>query len=73
MLSYKGYIAEVDYDDNAEVFFGTVVNALLRPILPIAATTVLIPKNHFPERSRCGFPLICTGVLPLKQQLSKNR
>ena len=33
MLSYKGFIAEVDYDDNAEVFFGTVVNA--RPIMSI--------------------------------------
>ena len=26
MFSHKGFIAEVDYDDNAEVFFGTVIN-----------------------------------------------
>lgn len=27
MLSYKGFLGSTDYDDNAEVFFGTVVNA----------------------------------------------
>jgi predicted HicB family RNase H-like nuclease len=27
MLSYKGFLGSADYDDNAEVFFGTVVNA----------------------------------------------
>jgi predicted HicB family RNase H-like nuclease len=27
MLSYKGFVGSADYDDNAEVFFGTVVNA----------------------------------------------
>lgn len=27
MLSYRGFIAEVDFDENAGVFFGTVINA----------------------------------------------
>jgi predicted HicB family RNase H-like nuclease len=27
MLSYKGFLGSTDYDDNAEVFFGTLVNA----------------------------------------------
>jgi predicted HicB family RNase H-like nuclease len=27
MLTYKGYIGKVDYDDDAETFFGIVVNA----------------------------------------------
>lgn len=27
MLAYKGYIGEVDYDDNAETFHGKAVNA----------------------------------------------
>jgi predicted HicB family RNase H-like nuclease len=27
MLSYKGFLGSADYDDDAEVFFGTVVNA----------------------------------------------
>jgi predicted HicB family RNase H-like nuclease len=26
-LTYQGYIGKVDYDDDAETFFGTVVNA----------------------------------------------
>jgi predicted HicB family RNase H-like nuclease len=27
MLTHKGYIGQVDYDDNAEAFYGIVVNA----------------------------------------------
>ena len=27
MLSYKGFLGSTDYDEEAEVFFGTVVNA----------------------------------------------
>lgn len=27
MLSYKGYIGSVDFDDNADTFFGTVINS----------------------------------------------
>jgi predicted HicB family RNase H-like nuclease len=27
MLSYKGYLGKVDFDDEARTFFGTVVNA----------------------------------------------
>jgi predicted HicB family RNase H-like nuclease len=27
MLTYKGYIGRVDFDDNARTFFGTVINA----------------------------------------------
>jgi predicted HicB family RNase H-like nuclease len=27
MLSYKGFLGSADFDDNAETFFGTVVNA----------------------------------------------
>lgn len=38
MLSYKGFIAEVDYDDNAEVFFGTVVN--VNTIMSFRGTSV---------------------------------
>jgi Uncharacterized protein encoded in hypervariable junctions of pilus gene clusters len=27
MLSYKGFLGSTDYDDEAEVFYGTVINA----------------------------------------------
>ena len=27
MLAYHGYIGKVDYDDDAETFYGTVINA----------------------------------------------
>jgi len=27
MLNYKGFIGSVEYDDSAETFYGTVVNA----------------------------------------------
>lgn len=27
MVTYKGYIGKVDYDDDAETFYGTVINA----------------------------------------------
>ncbi len=29
MMTYKGYLGRVDYDDNAQTFFGTVINANL--------------------------------------------
>jgi len=47
MLSYKGFIAEVDYDDNAEVFFGTVVNASL--IMSFRGASVSELKGSFAD------------------------
>lgn len=47
MLSYKGFIAEVDYDDNAEVFFGTVVNA--SPIISFRGASVSELKTSFAD------------------------
>jgi predicted HicB family RNase H-like nuclease len=47
MLSYKGYIAEVDYDDNAEVFFGTVVNA--STIMSFRGASVSELKSSFSD------------------------
>lgn len=38
MFSYKGFIAEVDYDDNAEIFYGSVIN--MNTILSFRGSTV---------------------------------
>jgi hypothetical protein len=36
MLSYKGFLGSTDYDDDdeAEVFYGTLLNANLNHVLP---------------------------------------
>lgn len=47
MLVYKGFIAEVDYDDNAEVFFGTVIN--VQTIMSFRGASVMELKASFED------------------------
>ncbi|HCM25768.1 MAG: hypothetical protein A2Z99_02480 [Treponema sp. GWB1_62_6] len=47
MFSYKGFIAEVDYDDNAETFYGSVVNA--NTIMSFRGTEVAELKASFAD------------------------
>mgnify|MGYP001194371286 FL=1 len=45
MLTYKGFVGSTDYDDNAEVFFGAVVNATI--ILSFRGSSVEDLKASF--------------------------
>ncbi len=47
MLTYKGFIAEVDYDDNAEVFFGTVIK--VQTIMSFRDASVMELKASFED------------------------
>jgi len=47
MLTYKGFIAEVDYDDNAEVFFGTVIN--VQTVMSFRGASVAELKASFKD------------------------
>jgi len=47
MLTYKGFIAEVDYDDNAEVFFGTVIN--VQTVMSFRGASVAELKASFED------------------------
>lgn len=38
MMNYKGYIGEVEYDDEAKIFSGTVINT--RTVITFQGTTV---------------------------------
>lgn len=38
MMTYKGYVGRVDYDDDAGIFHGAVVN--LRDVITFQGTTV---------------------------------
>lgn len=37
-MNYKGYIGEVEYDDEAKIFFGTVINT--RTVITFQGTSV---------------------------------
>jgi predicted HicB family RNase H-like nuclease len=47
MLNYKGYIATVEFDDEAELFHGEVVNT--RDVITFQATTAHELKQAFIE------------------------
>lgn len=47
MLTYKGFIADVDYDDNAEVFFGTVIN--VQTVMSFRGASVAELKASFED------------------------
>jgi predicted HicB family RNase H-like nuclease len=45
MMEYKGYIGKVEYDDEAEIFHGEVINT--RDIITFQGTTVVEIKQAF--------------------------
>lgn len=47
MISYKGYSAEVDYDEDAEVFYGTVNN--INAIMAFRGSSVAELKQSFAD------------------------
>jgi len=47
MMNYKGYIGKVDYDDEAGLFHGEVVN--LRDVITFAGETVQELRQAFQE------------------------
>lgn len=50
MLEYKGYVAEVEFDDTIEVLHGRVVNSEPYPIATFEATDAKSVRKEF-ERS----------------------
>jgi predicted HicB family RNase H-like nuclease len=47
MMEYKGYIAKVEFDDDAEVFYGEVIN--LRDVITFEGTSVAELRQAFVE------------------------
>lgn len=45
MLNYKGYIAHIEFDDEAELFHGEVINT--RDVVTFQATTAHELKKEF--------------------------
>jgi predicted HicB family RNase H-like nuclease len=45
MMTYKGYLAHIEYDDNAELFHGEVVNT--RDVITFQGTAVKELKKAF--------------------------
>ena len=61
MLEYKGYIAEVVYDDEAEVLHARVINSGSYPIANAEATDVEGLKREF----RCSIDVYLDGCSEL--------
>src|SRR5262249_19044824 len=47
MLNYKGYIGHVEFDDEAEIFYGEVIN--MRDVVTFQGSTVAEIKRAFIE------------------------
>lgn len=47
MMIYKNYVAHIEFDDEAEIFFGEVINT--RDIITFQGTTVKELKKAFKE------------------------
>lgn len=47
MMEYKGYIAKVEFDDDAEIFHGEVIN--LRDVITFQGTSVADLRQAFQE------------------------
>ena len=47
MMSYKGYVASVEFDDEAGVLYGRVINAGPYPIATFEATDVSQLRSEF--------------------------
>lgn len=47
MMEYKGYVAKVEFDDEAEVFYGEVIN--LRDVITFAGESVADLKQAFED------------------------
>ncbi len=61
MLEYKGYVAEVVYDDEAEVLHARVINSGSYPIANAEATDVEGLKREF----RCSIDVYLDGCREL--------
>lgn len=47
MMEYKGYVAKVEFDDEADIFFGEVIN--LRDVITFQGESVAELKQAFQE------------------------
>jgi predicted HicB family RNase H-like nuclease len=47
MMTYKGYVARVEFDDEAEIFYGEVIN--LRDVITFQGKSVTELKQAFQE------------------------
>lgn len=67
MMTYKGYVAEVEFDDSADVLHGRVVNSGPYPIATFEATDARQLRPEF-ERSVDAYLAWCEadGVEPGK-------
>ena len=67
MMTYKGYVAEVEFDDSADILHGRVVNSGSWPIATFEATDARQLRQEF-ERSIDAYLAWCEedGVEPRK-------
>lgn len=67
MIEYKGYVAEVEFDDSADILHGRVVNSGPYPIATFEATDAKQLRREF-ERSIDEYLAWCEedGVEPRK-------
>ena len=67
MMTYKGYVAEVEFDDAADILHGRVVNSGPYPIATFEATDAKQLRHEF-ERSVDAYLAWCEadGVEPRK-------
>ena len=47
MMTYKGYIAKIEYDESVEMLHGEVINAAPYPIVTFEAADVQSLKREF--------------------------
>ena len=59
MMNYKGYVGVVEYDDEAKIFSGEVINT--RTVITFQGTTVDLFKDFI--LLSCKFHIVCSFFL----------